>query len=106
MKTFVNSLAHWDVVFATVIFGLNGRKLLSFSMPWISHTANGYYYPAVPAVMLLLDPHKAWSFFVTGLFAFASEWNFCPTICGSRAASSSKRIRYFMTIPPALQRRP
>jgi hypothetical protein len=58
MKTFVNSLAHWDVVFATVIFGLNGRKLLSFSMPWISHSANGYYYPAVPAVILLVDPPR------------------------------------------------
>jgi len=73
MKTFVNSLAHWDIVFATVIFGMNGRKLLSFSMPWISHTANGYYYPAVPAAMLLVDPHKAWSFFVAALFAFAIE---------------------------------
>jgi uncharacterized protein (TIGR00661 family) len=45
MKTFVNSVTHWDNVFATAIFGLNGRKLLSFAMPWISHSGNGYYYP-------------------------------------------------------------
>lgn len=73
MKTFVNSVAHWDIFVATVIFGLNGRRLLSFTMPWISHTGNGYYYPAVPAVLLLVDPQKAWSFFLSGLFAFAIE---------------------------------
>ena len=45
MKTFVNSVTRWDIVFATAIFGFSGRKLLSFAMPWISHTGNGYYYP-------------------------------------------------------------
>jgi undecaprenyl-diphosphatase len=73
MKTFVNSFAHWDIVFATAIFGLNGRKLTSFAMPWISHTGNGYYYPVVPAVLLLINPQKAGSFFLAGLFAFAIE---------------------------------
>jgi undecaprenyl-diphosphatase len=73
MKTFVNSVAHWDIVFATAIFGLNGRKLISYAMPWISHTGNGYYYPLVPAVLLIVDSQKAWSFFLAGLFAFAIE---------------------------------
>jgi len=73
MKTFVNSVTHWDNVFATAIFGLNGRKLLSFAMPWISHSGNGYYYPLVPAVLLLVDTQKAWSFFLAGIFAFATE---------------------------------
>ena len=73
MKTFVNSITHWDIVFATAIFGLNGRKLLSITMPWFSHTGNGYYYPVVPAVLLLFDSQKAWTFFLAGLFAFAVE---------------------------------
>jgi undecaprenyl-diphosphatase len=73
MKTFVNSVTRWDIVFATAIFGLNGRKLLSFAMPWISHTGNGYYYPAVPAVLLLVDSQKALTFFLSGLLAFAIE---------------------------------
>ena len=73
MKTFVNSVAQWDIVFATVIFGLSGRRLWPVAMPWVSHTGNGYYYPAVPAVLVLIDPHKAWSFFLAGLFAFAIE---------------------------------
>jgi undecaprenyl-diphosphatase len=42
-------------------------------MPWISHTGNGYYYPLVPAVLLLFDTRKAWIFFVTSLFAFVVE---------------------------------
>jgi undecaprenyl-diphosphatase len=73
MRTLVNSIAHWDVVFATVIFGLNKRKILFFAMPWISHTGNGYYYPAIPALLLLFDSLIAWKFFISGLFAFGIE---------------------------------
>jgi undecaprenyl-diphosphatase len=73
MKTFVNSVTRWDIAFASAVFGLNGRKLLSIAMPWMSHTGNGYYYPAVPALMLFVDSRKAWTFFLTGLLAFAIE---------------------------------
>lgn len=73
MKAFVNSVTRWDIIFATAIFSLNGRKLLSLVMPWISHSGNGYYYPAVPAVLLLVDLQKAWTFLIAGLFAFAIE---------------------------------
>jgi undecaprenyl-diphosphatase len=73
MRTFVNSVSHWDIVFATAIFGLNGRKVLSFTMPWISHTGNGYYYPVIPAAMLLVDSKEAWAFFLAGLIAFGIE---------------------------------
>jgi undecaprenyl-diphosphatase len=73
MKTLVNSVSYWDHVFATAIFGLNGRKTMSLTMPWISHTGNGYYYPVIPAALLFIDTHKAWLFFLTGIFAFAIE---------------------------------
>jgi undecaprenyl-diphosphatase len=73
MKTFVNSIAHWDIVYATAIFGMNKRKILSFAMPWISHTGNGYYYPAIPALLLFFDSLIAWNFFLAGLFAFGIE---------------------------------
>lgn len=73
MKTLVDSVTRWDVVFATAIFGLNGRRFLSFAMPWISHTGNGYYYPAVPAALLFVNSQKAWIFFLTGMLAFAIE---------------------------------
>ena len=64
MKTLVNSVTHWDSFFATAIFGLSGRRLLSSTMPWISHTGNGYYYPVVPVMLLIFDARTAW--YVTG----------------------------------------
>ena len=73
MRTFVDGVSHWDQIFAEAIFGLNGKKLLTWTMPWISHTGNGYYYPVVPAVMLLGDAQRAWSFFIAALFAFGIE---------------------------------
>ena len=42
MKTFVDSISHWDHTFAAAIFGLNGRNVLAFSMPRVSHTGNGH----------------------------------------------------------------
>jgi undecaprenyl-diphosphatase len=76
MKTFVNTIEHLDIVFATAIFGLNKRKLLSLAMPWVSHTGNGYYYPVIPATILFVDPTIAWNFFIAGLFAFGIELPF------------------------------
>jgi undecaprenyl-diphosphatase len=73
MKTFVNSVTHWDIVFVTAISGLNGKRLLSLTMPWISNSGNGYYYPVVPAILLVFDSQRAWTFFLAGLFAFAIE---------------------------------
>lgn len=73
MKTFVNAVTHWDIAFTTAIFGLNGKKILSITMPWISHSGNGYYYPVIPAALLIFDSQKAWTFFITGMFAFAIE---------------------------------
>lgn len=73
MKTFVNSVAHWDIVFATAIFGMSKRKILAFAMPWVSHTGNGYYYPAIPGLLLFVDSLIAWNFFLAGLFAFGIE---------------------------------
>jgi undecaprenyl-diphosphatase len=73
MKPIVNSVTHWDNVFAAAIFALNSRKILSIAMPWISHTGNGYYYPAIPALLLFVDPLIAGEFFLAGLFAFGIE---------------------------------
>jgi undecaprenyl-diphosphatase len=73
MRVIVNSVSHWDHIFTTAIFGLNGKKILARAMPWISHTGNGYYYPAVPAAILLVDSQKAWTFFLAALFAFGIE---------------------------------
>ena len=73
MRALVNSVTHWDAVFASAIFGLKGKRLIAFAMPWISHSANGYYYPIVPVLLLAVDPQIARSFLLAGLFAFAIE---------------------------------
>jgi undecaprenyl-diphosphatase len=73
MRTFVDSVTHWDVVFLNTIFGLNGKRLISVVMPWISHSGNGYYYPAIPLILYFIEPQVAGAFFLGALLAFALE---------------------------------
>ena len=73
MRTLVDSLYRWDVIFFNTIFGLNGRRAISVVMPCISHTGNGYYYPAIPALVFLFQPEMAPLFFLTALVAYAVE---------------------------------
>ena len=73
MRTFVDSVTHWDVVFLNTIFGLNGKRLISAVMPWISHSGNGYYYPAIPLIFYFVEPRIAGAFFLCALLAFAFE---------------------------------
>ncbi|MGD2099741.1 MAG: phosphatase PAP2 family protein [Desulfobacterales bacterium] len=73
MRTFVESVTHWDVVFLNTIFGLNGKRLISAVMPWISHSGNGYYYPAIPLILYFMEPQIAGAFFLCSLLAFALE---------------------------------
>jgi undecaprenyl-diphosphatase len=73
MRTFVDSVTHWDLVFLNTIFGLNGKRLISVAMPWISHSGNGYYYPALPLFFYFIKPQIAGPFFLCALLAFALE---------------------------------
>jgi undecaprenyl-diphosphatase len=73
MRTFVDSVTHWDLVFLNTIFSLNGRRLISDVMPWISHSGNGYYYPVIPLLFYFIEPQIAGSFFFCALLGFAIE---------------------------------
>jgi undecaprenyl-diphosphatase len=73
MRTFVDSVTHWDRVFLNTIFGLNGKRLISFVMPLVSHSGNGYYYPAIPLTLYFTAPQIAGAFFLSALLAFAFE---------------------------------
>ena len=73
MRTFVDSVTHWDRVFLNTIFSLNGKRLISAVMPWISHSGNGYYYPAIPLILYFIAPQIAGAFFLCALLAFALE---------------------------------
>jgi undecaprenyl-diphosphatase len=73
MRTFVDSITHWDVVFLNTIFALNGKKFISGAMPWISRSGNGYYYPAIPVILYFIEPRIAGAFFLCAILAFAFE---------------------------------
>lgn len=73
MRTIVNNLTRWDTAFMTTIFGLEGKRFLASAMPWISHSGNGYYYPLLPLLLLLIDPQLATLFFLRALIAFGIE---------------------------------
>ena len=42
-------------------------------MPWIYHSGNGYYYPAIPLFFYLINPYIARSFLLAGIVAFTIE---------------------------------
>jgi undecaprenyl-diphosphatase len=73
MKTFVNSVAYWDIFFLNKIFELDGKKLVSNAVPWLSHSGDGYFYPVIPALIYFINPQKAQLFLIAALVAFAIE---------------------------------
>jgi undecaprenyl-diphosphatase len=73
MRSLVTSLNYWDVFCLNRIFKLDSKKLVAAVVPWISHSGNGYYYPALPLVFALFSPEKALQVLLAGLAAFAIE---------------------------------
>ena len=73
MRTLVDSVTRLDVFFFTRIFRLDGKRLLSSGVPWISHSGNGYYYPLLPLLIYLTAPEKALPFLIAGLIAYGLE---------------------------------
>ena len=69
----IDNITYLDNFFLLNIFGLRGRSPLSAFLPWISHSANGYYYPLIAVFLMFFDPAGARSFLVAGLVAFAIE---------------------------------
>lgn len=62
-----------DTVFLNKIFNLDGRKIYPILLPWVSHSANGYYYPIIPFLIFFIDPSRAFSFLVSAFIAFSLE---------------------------------
>jgi undecaprenyl-diphosphatase len=108
MRSFVDSITRWDVDWLTTIFGLKGKKFLSSAIPWISHSGDGYYYPVIPFLLLLIDPDVCWKFTFAGCIAFTIELPLykllkngirrdrpCETLSGvNRRISSSDRYSF------------
>jgi undecaprenyl-diphosphatase len=73
MRIPVGSVTRWDIIFFTSIFALDGKKLVAWFMPRISHTGNGYYYPLLPLLICFFSPDKALDFLTAGIIAFLFE---------------------------------
>jgi undecaprenyl-diphosphatase len=79
MKLLVSAM-RFDNLFLLSIFQLNDKKSVSTILPRVSHSANGYYYPLIPALIFPFDQDKALSFFITGLISFAIELPLCTIL--------------------------
>ena len=73
MRTLVTSITRWDTVWLTAIFGLHSKRLVTFAMPRISWTADGFCYPLLAMVLLAVDPAAGRAFLAAALVAFAIE---------------------------------
>jgi undecaprenyl-diphosphatase len=62
-----------DRVYLDIIFNLDEKRIFASLLPWISHSANGYYYPLIPVLLFLLDPAGAYSFLISAAIAFIIE---------------------------------
>ncbi len=62
-----------DKVYLDLIFNLDEKSLFSSILPWVSHSANGYYYPLIPVIFFIIDPVGAYSFLISALIAFSIE---------------------------------
>ena len=98
MRLLANAM-HFDNVFLLSIFQLNDIKYISTILPLASHSANGYYYPFIPAFVFLLDPANASFFLFAGLISFAIELPICMIM-----KYSIKRNRPFEAIDTIYKR--
>ena len=73
MRTIVNSITRWDILWSTAIFGLHGQRLVNFLMPRISWTGNGYCYPLLAVVLLAVDPAVGRVFLAAAVAGFLIE---------------------------------
>jgi undecaprenyl-diphosphatase len=73
MQTIIDSITRLDVRWMTAIFGLNDRRRVAAVMPRISRTGDGYGYPLIAALLLLLDPSTGRAFLAAAAVAFLIE---------------------------------
>ena len=69
----VNKVIYWDVRCFLSIFGLNGRRFLVLTIPWISRSADGFLYPVIGFFVYCMAPGYAADFILAGSFAYIFE---------------------------------
>ena len=99
MKLLASAL-HYDNVFLLSIFQLDDKKFISKILPLASHSANGYYYPLIAALLYFLSRDKGAAFFMAALISFAFELPICTIM-----KYGIKRSRPFETLEAVHKRR-
>lgn len=90
----MNTILSWDINIFLHIFGWNGRAFLDRLMKFITRTGDGYLYPLLGVMILLLDWQIGLKVVLTGLLAFAIELPLYKLI-----KSKTTRLRPFEALP-------
>lgn len=69
----MNTILAWDINLFLHIFGWNGRVYQDRLMKFITRTGDGYLYPVLGVIILLLDRETGFNIVLSGLLAFAIE---------------------------------
>lgn len=90
----MNTIIAWDINLFLHIFNWNGRASLDRLMKMITRSGDGYLYPILGVVMLLLNWEIGLKVVLTGLLAFAIELPLYKLI-----KSKTTRLRPFEALP-------
>ncbi len=90
----MNTILAWDINLFLHIFNWNGRATLDRLMKFITRSGDGYLYPFLGAIILLMDWQTGVKIVLTGLLAFAIELPIYKIIKGK-----TSRLRPFEAIP-------
>jgi undecaprenyl-diphosphatase len=90
----MNTILAWDTNLFLHIFGWNGRVYLDRFMKFITRTGDGFLYPVLGVMILLLDWETGLKVVLPGLLAFAIELPIYKII-----KSKTIRLRPFEALP-------
>jgi undecaprenyl-diphosphatase len=90
----VNTILAWDTNLFLQIFGWNGRAYLDRFMKLMTRIGDGYLYPVLGVMILLLDWDKGLTIVLPGLLAFTIELPLFKII-----KSKTTRLRPFEALP-------
>ena len=69
----MNSILAWDIDLFLYIFGWNGRLFLDRLMKFLTRSGDGFLYPVIGVMILLLNRDSGLEIVLSGLLAFAIE---------------------------------
>ena len=90
----MNTIRTWDINLFLHIFGWNGRSYIDLFMKLMTRIGDGFLYPVLGVMILLLDWDKGLNTILSGILAFAIELPIYKII-----KSKTTRLRPYEAIP-------